>query len=404
MSTAGASLHGFAYGEQLDGVPPRSLGFGLLAPAAPEPWATEIETLARRLHATPYPDAWPVTDLFCSVLLTDGRRVVAVARYGVADHTASRRRGGLELVGVVAPGNLGTASALAIYRWLRAQRAQTEDFTALGREYSLADVLTAAPPGPLPEPPPVVPIRVWQDGVFLFAATTPADPDTRLGLLTQEAGAWQWLPLCGVDFPFQTYARRGPLVAWTPHLADVAVKLGHPPAEDAPPRRPLGRAAWVLAVVLLLLLAANLWALLTLPGRLSGERPTTDRQPLPGPAPAPATSSQEGDPTAARERFALALARLLSAEPTHSAQLTREEKELLDRYRRLAKADADLRVDAPRAQAAIGLVDALGRLSPDRVARIVQEELQDVEIAKLIAERVRARLNAEGLRRGGSEE
>ncbi|MCC6417344.1 MAG: hypothetical protein IT429_03755, partial [Gemmataceae bacterium] len=112
----------------------------------------------------------------------------------------------------------------------------------------------------------------------------------------------------------------------------------------------------------------------------------------------------EGDPTAARERFALALARLLSAEPTHSAQLTREEKELLDRYRRLAKADADLRVDAPRAQAAIGLVDALGRLSPDRVARIVQEELQDVEVAKLIAERVRARLNAEGLRRGGSEE
>ena len=29
----------------------------------------------RRLQAAPYPDHWPATDLFCSVLLGDGRRV-----------------------------------------------------------------------------------------------------------------------------------------------------------------------------------------------------------------------------------------------------------------------------------------------------------------------------------------
>src|SRR5881394_1938939 len=115
MSAPSVLLHGFAYGEHLEGQPPRSLGFGLLT-SAEEPWAAEVEAVARRLHATHYPDPWPVTELFCSLLLADGRRLVALARYGLADHTPSRRRGGLELIGVVAPGPLGVTSALAVYR------------------------------------------------------------------------------------------------------------------------------------------------------------------------------------------------------------------------------------------------------------------------------------------------
>src|SRR5436190_1827314 len=113
-----ATLHGFAYGEHLEGPQRRSLGYRLLAPAEPEPWCAEVEALARGLHAAPYPDPWPPTELFCSVLLSDGQRVVAVARYGLADHTASQRRGGLELIGVVAPGGLGVSSALATAQWL----------------------------------------------------------------------------------------------------------------------------------------------------------------------------------------------------------------------------------------------------------------------------------------------
>ena len=101
-----AGLDGFAYGEHLDGPAKRSLGFRLLAPAEPRPWSAEVETLARRLQAAPFPHHWPATDLFCSVLLADGRRLVAVARYGIDDQTPGRRQGGLELVGVVGPDSL----------------------------------------------------------------------------------------------------------------------------------------------------------------------------------------------------------------------------------------------------------------------------------------------------------
>src|SRR6516225_1963263 len=83
--SASVILQGFAYGECLDDLPQRSLGFRLLAPAEPEPWCPEVEALARLLQTAPYPDHWPPADLFCSVLLADGRRVVAVARYGLCD-------------------------------------------------------------------------------------------------------------------------------------------------------------------------------------------------------------------------------------------------------------------------------------------------------------------------------
>src|SRR5246127_4532167 len=118
MSDSTGDLAGFAYGEDLEGVSLRSLGYRLLSPAQAEPWCAEVEALARRLQAAPYSDHWPPTDLFCSVLLSDGRRLVALARYGLADHTPSQRRGGLELIGIVGPAGLSVVHALAIYRWI----------------------------------------------------------------------------------------------------------------------------------------------------------------------------------------------------------------------------------------------------------------------------------------------
>jgi hypothetical protein len=82
---------------------------------------------------------------------------------------------------------------------------------------------------------------------------------------------WQWLPLCGPDFPLETYARRGPLVAWTPQLIDVAVRLA-PPAPAAPSRRLLAVAAGVF----LALLAANLWVLWSLPSRHGEPQPAAE--------------------------------------------------------------------------------------------------------------------------------
>src|SRR5579884_2980303 len=127
MSAPGAVLHCFAYGEHLDALSGRSLGYRLLAPAEPEPWCGEVEALARRLQAAPYPEHWPATDLFCSVLLADGRRLVAVARYGLVDHTPDRRRGGLELIGAVAPAGLRVPAALAVYRWLQKRREESDE-------------------------------------------------------------------------------------------------------------------------------------------------------------------------------------------------------------------------------------------------------------------------------------
>ncbi len=73
-------LQAFAYGEHVDGVAQRSLGYRLLSPTESEGWASEVDALAHRIQATPYPDHWPPTELFCSVLLADGARLIAVAR------------------------------------------------------------------------------------------------------------------------------------------------------------------------------------------------------------------------------------------------------------------------------------------------------------------------------------
>ena len=77
-------LQGFVYGEHLEGPQQRSLGFRLLTPAEPRPWSAEVEALARQLQGAPYPDQWPPAELFCSVLLADGQRLIALARYGLA--------------------------------------------------------------------------------------------------------------------------------------------------------------------------------------------------------------------------------------------------------------------------------------------------------------------------------
>ena len=225
-------LHGFAYGESLEGLPPRSLGYRLLTPCEPEPWCAEVESLARLLQAAPYPEHWPTTDLFCSVLVAEGRRLVAVARYGLADHTANPCRGGLELVGVVAPGGLGVLSAEAIYRWLRQQRARPTILRQLDGPDRLDQILTAVPPAALPaQVASAPPIPVRQERVQLFAAAEPSDPDQRLGLLDQgNADNWQWLPFVGSEFP-GTFSQRGPLIAWTPQLSGVAAPLRCPAME-----------------------------------------------------------------------------------------------------------------------------------------------------------------------------
>src|SRR5262249_8400412 len=139
--------------------------------------------------------------------------------------------------------------------------------------------------------------------------TVPSDPNRRLGLLEQGTGGnWQWLPLVGPDFPLQSYAQRGPLVAWTPHLSGVALKLDRPPAEG-PVHPSGGRRSFLIAALGLLLVlgGVNLWATLTLPRSI----PPANTAPAPGPpVDVPATNRAKATENSG-ERFARALHHLL---------------------------------------------------------------------------------------------
>lgn len=377
MSPAEPSLHGFAYGEHLEGLPPRSLGFRLLAPADGEPWGAEVEGLAHRLQAAPYPDHWPAADLFCSVLLTDGRRLVALARYGLEDHTPSRRRGGLELIGVVGPAELSVPAALAIYRWLQQRRGSVDDLRTLGGQFPVGEAVSTGPPAPPPgDPVPVLPIRLWQEGVLLFAATTPSDPDHRLGLLEQGAGGnWQWLPLVGADFPLQTFAGRGPVVAWTPHLSGVALKLDRRPGDAPVVVSGRGRKLTLAALALVLvLLGANLAAFLWLNSKVDTAAPAAGAKP---PA-EPAARGKDNRPTAEsdekREAFARALHALLTRE---SGPPEWTPAQLLAQYERLALHDPNLQLNPGNTEGkrAVGTVRMLSQRSAESVQRMVRKAL-----------------------------
>jgi hypothetical protein len=392
MSTPGL-LHGFAYGEHLEGPQQRSLGFRLLTPAEPQGWSAEVEALARALQGAPYPDQWPPTNLFCSVLLADGQRLVAMARYGLADHTPSRRRSGLELVGVVGPAGLGVASALAVYHWLEQRRGSgADDLRSYGDGHALADIVAAAPAQPTThEALPVLPIRIWQEGALLFAATAPSDPDRRLGLLGEGAvSTWQWLPLVGGDFPLTKYTQRGPLVAWTPHLAGVALKLdGRGPA-PVPARSTAGFAIALLAAVLLFLLGANLWATLSLREKIrtADQLPATAQQLITAPRP-----GNSGD------RLTHGLYELLRS---RGAITDGNQGQLLGTYESLAAEDGDLRLSTTEGKLTVGALGLLSRRSPGQVEAVVREALSDRGYDPALVDRacqlVRDRLGAKGAR------
>jgi hypothetical protein len=403
MANATADLVGFAYGEHLEGVPPRSLGYRLLAPPEPAPWCAEVEALARRLQAAPYSDHWPPTDLFCSVLLADGRRLVALARYGLADHTPSQRRGGLELVGVVAPPSLDVRAALAIYSWLQRRRVAADDLHHLGGVFPLAEVLaTASPPPPASDPLPVLPVRLWQEGALLFAASTPADPDHRLRLLEQGAGAsWQWLPLVGADFPLQTYSQRGPLVAWTPHFAGVALKLDRRADAPAAPRhqRPSGLLRAVVGALLLLLtglLVANLWALHGIQRQLAALPSQVTSAPTPT-EPAPPLAVKGSDD--GRERFVAALRDMLN--DAGGRDWSAEQAALLARYERLAHTHKDLRLPDSDVQGklTVAAVSVLAGRSAERIEDSVRKALAGKgfsdKLIKAACDHVHEQLSAE---------
>jgi hypothetical protein len=296
------------------------------------------------------------------------------------------------LLGVVGPANLSVFVAQAIYLWLKQQNA-INDPTAFAGDYDLTDVLAQAPsPPPSGDPVPVLPIKLGQEGALLFAAPTPTEPDLRLGMLDQSSGGhWQWLPLVGGDFPLATYSARGPLIAWTPYLSGVAVKLDHRPPTmpaQAPASRRLGPV--VVAVCLVFLLAANLWAMLDIRRRLTESAPTTSRIAQSDPQPIAVPSVTEN------ERVALALYQYLDS---RGELREARPEELTALYDRLAAQDERFRVTSREARLALGAVVRLARRSPTRIEDSIRQALDgkgyDPELIALVCSRVRAQLTGE---------
>jgi hypothetical protein len=244
---------------------------------------------------------------------------------------------------------------------------------------------TAAPPPAAADPLPVLPVRLWQEGALLFAASTPADPDHRLRLLEQGAGAgWQWLPLVGPDFPLATYSQRGPLIAWTPHLAGVALKLDRRADAPASPHltRPVRRLRVLVGLLVLLLvglLGANLWALygvqrqmaaLSAVGRETQAGTGRETHAATGSETHAATGSDES-----RDRFVAALKAMLDQGGAHEWQ--GERAALLARYERLARSRKDLRLrdDDVAGKLAVAAVSVLAERSADRIEETVRKAL-----------------------------
>jgi hypothetical protein len=294
---------------------------------------------------------------------------------------------------------------------LKRKRAAVEDLHVFGKRFTLAELTGGAPADvPRTDPMPVLPVRLWQDGAFLFAASAPSDPDHHLRLLEQNAGSsWQWLPLVGPDFPLANYAQRGPLLAWTPHLAGVALKIDRKTPESTRPHptraSPLPFIALVVAVlVLVALLTGNLWSTLLLHQRLAAPLvPGQQTEPtvLPRDTRPSAPTQPAGAGSDSRDRFAAALAKLLR---DHGAMREGDANRvrLLARYERLVRDRENLRLkdDDADGKVAVALVSVLADRNADHIEEVVQKALAkkgfDDRLVKLASELVREQFASEG--------
>jgi hypothetical protein len=259
---------------------------------------------------------------------------------------------------------------------------------------------------------PVLPVRLWQDGAFLFAAATPADPDHHLRLLEMAATAhWQWLPLVGPDFPLASFAQRGPLIAWTPHLAGVAVRLERDRPAPLPARatRVRGGRLWVAALLLCIavLLGGNLWymrqvnntlaAVPTPPEPASVAKPKEER-------PGKSTVRPGMEVDESRERLARALHRLLS-DRGGAREMKDDRVVLLERYDDLVRRYPDLavRADNEEGKLAIAAASMLAGRSSGRIDEAIRKALEGKgfsdDIVHLAREHVRKQLAAEAKER-----
>jgi hypothetical protein len=178
------------------------------------------------------------------------------------------------------------------------------------------------------------------------------------------------------------------------------VKLDRRPAEPSPqPPARRSSLSHPLALLFLLLMCANLGALLTLPSRLS---PAAEPRAADGrPEVAKSAGKERGE--ANREDFAQALHRLLLRQ-SGSDEWKKLAPQLQRRYQALAARDGDLRVDSPEGRALVAAVVVLGRRGSDQVEELVREALTSRkvysdEVIELICRHVRERL-ADAVRKG----
>ena len=252
----------FRYGETTRNG--RSLGTNLIS-THDNATARGIEEFARAAQGAEWPSHWPPSEAFASVLLADGRRLLAVGRYGLRDSTPDCRPGAVEVVGIVGPEGITPEEAMATRVWCRRRLNLAGELPA---RVDLKDVVEevgelADRPQSRPAPP------LTPNGLALFTATEPDEPDRRwLQMVGTLPLGTQWIPWLSDNFPVADYTARGPLVGFTPNSVPPSWHL-HVPA--APPLlgavQPPRRRAGLIWLAVFGFLAINAWAWWTVDSR-----------------------------------------------------------------------------------------------------------------------------------------
>jgi hypothetical protein len=245
---------------------------------------------------------------------------------------------------------------------------------------------------------PVLPVRLWQPGALVFAATTPAEPDQRLRMLEQAADAnWQWLPMMGNDFPLHEFVARGPVIAWTPHLSGVAVKLDHPVGSGTAVADVRFRFApiTVAALLIIALLVANLWTLWDLKRHMDARE--VDARKVIASLPSASPGHLTFDSEAPHERLALAIYQYLDAQ---GGLREMSQSQLLAYYEKLVAKDERMRVHSAEGKLALGALAFLSRRSPSKIEQAARQALDgkgyDPELIQLTCRRIHQSLNDAG--------
>ena len=381
----------WSYGEQRDPEQGRSLGSRLLAGEA-LPEAEALAQFCRDLQTLDWPADWPTADTFCTLPLGKHQRAYALVRFGLLDHTSTRRPGSLEAVGLVGPDTLPPAAVLATRDWLAGRRATLDDLAAFSGSHGRDEIAPeSAAPRHLIVVTPRPSLPAFEQSALLLPAADTHEPDRRFEQEVEKLPPdYHWLAWVGPEFPLARYLARGPVVAFTVQPVDHRWRVLMPQQPSAPIP---GRGRWLFPVALgAALVAVNALGYWSLDQRLR-RLPTESPAPPAIVHPAPEVSPRP-DHASADDRAVLKLVM------DQQALKEPRRKEWLEAYEGLVRSQPAWASEHEARRLWLGaLCDGSHRATPAQVEQLIRAVAEqsrgiDPEVVQLIAHRVYEKLSA----------